>query len=269
MTLSRYEAGGAPHRGGDGNDGYVKYQKRITQEHLLPLLRRHGLTGSGPVLDVGCGRGGFVMALSSALPHRVVGVDVDAEAVAAARRRAGEGGSQSEFAAADVVEDPLPDGPFALIILRDVAEHLSDVKVVLQRLRESVTPDGSLYVTFPPWRGPYAGHQHHAQSLLKFSPYLHALSPSVFLALAERFEADNGRWLEDVRQICENRLTMPRFERWSAASGWHPYYRRTYLLRPALRRYGFPTVPNGPLGRVPLLGETITTGCEYLLRPSS
>ena len=99
-------------------------------------------------------------------------------------------------------------------------------------------------------------------------PYLHVIAPSVFLNLLHAWEPTQYAWLAEMRQIAANRLTMRKFEQLLRHSGWKIAYRKTYFLRPAFLRMGLPKVSNGWLGRLPLIGESISTGCEYLLRPT-
>ena len=247
---------------------YAAYQEKVTEQHLLPLFRRLGAPLDRPILDVGCNKGGCVVSLASALPVPVHGVDITLADLEVARALAAEVGAENaRFDALDITRDPLPERRYGLILLRDVVEHLSDVGAALARLHELIEPDGRLYVTFPPWRGPYAGHQHNAKSAAKFMPWLHALSPDTFLSLLERWEGDRADWLADERQICANRLTRRAFEKLLDRHGWEIRYRETYFSRPAFLRMGLPTVRNGPLGRIPGIGEVVTTACEYLLSP--
>lgn len=99
-------------------------------------------------------------------------------------------------------------------------------------------------------------------------PYFHALAPNYFLSLLERWEPERVDWLADERRIFQNRLSRKKFERIAHETGWNIHYRQTYFLRPAFIRMGLPTVPNGMIGRLPVIGEVLSTACEYLLKPT-
>lgn len=245
---------------------YVDYQVQVARGHLIPLLEREGVSLDTEILDVGCGTGGFVIALAQELGRPVSGVDIRADRIAVAKETARELGVKARFDVSDVIKDSLSDSRFGLLLLRDVVEHLGDLEAVLRGLRPLLDPAGRLYVTFPPWRGPYAGHQHNARSAVRFMPYLHALSSRLFLKLLHRWESERDVWLADERQICANRLTRKKFEQAVSRCGWRISYRQTYFLRPAFARMGLPTVANGPIGRLPLIGESVSTACEYLLQ---
>jgi ubiquinone/menaquinone biosynthesis C-methylase UbiE len=236
---------------------------------MLPLFQRLNVPTNRPILDVGCGKGGCAITLAQALSTPVSGIDIREQDIEVARQSAAEYGVSTEFNVLNVIEDPLPDARYGLLLMRDVVEHLPDIPTALTRLREMLDSDGMLYLTFPPWRGPYAGHQHNAKSMVKFMPYLHAVAPGLFLALLHKLEPERPDWLADERQICRNSLSRSKFERIVRETGWSIYYRQTYFLRPAFKRMGLPTIPNGFIGRLPIVGEMLSTACEYLLKPNN
>jgi 2-polyprenyl-3-methyl-5-hydroxy-6-metoxy-1,4-benzoquinol methylase len=247
---------------------YATYQATIVAHHLLPLFRRRQILLDQPILDVGCANGGSAITLAAALSAPVTGIDVLEDCIAAARKEAAAANVLARFYVADLLNDEIPCGPYGLILMHDVIEHLPQPEVALRRLRPHLKADGVLYVSFPPWRGPYAGHQHNATSALRFMPYLHVMAPSLFLKLLLRWEPESEEWLMDVGSVIENRLSMHRFERMIRRTGWKITYMKSYFLRPELLRMGLPKVPNGWIGRLPWIGECLTTGCEYLLAPS-
>ena len=252
----------------NSSKNYISYQKQISQKHLLPLFRSLNIPLDRPILDIGCNKGGCVIAFASLLGTSVTGIDISQENVEIARLAAFESRVDADFQVVDITKDNLPEKKYGLLLLRDVVEHLSDVETSLLRLHSMLVDDGFLYIVFPPWYGPYAGHQHNAKSVVRFMPYLHALYPKLFLHLLHQWEAERTDWLADEIQICKNHLTRKQFERILARTGWSIQYRQTYFIRPAFMRMGLPTMPNGFIGRLPLFGEPLSTACEYLLTPS-
>ena len=123
-----------------GSDRFVD-AFRGSREDLLaayaPLADR--LAGSGPVLDVGCGRGEFVELLAER-GTEVRGVDLDPVAVAVARE-AGlpveEGDGVAALAAA-------ADGSLGAVVLLQVVEHLSaqDLVDLVALCADKVRPGG-------------------------------------------------------------------------------------------------------------------------------
>ena len=110
------------------------------------LLREAGLEAGMRVLDVGSGVGD-VAFLAAELVGRhgsVVGIDIDGEAVAAARQRAELLGLRNvTFVEGDVRSAAL-DGPFDAAIGRLVLAYLDDPTAALRAIAERVRPGGVL-----------------------------------------------------------------------------------------------------------------------------
>jgi SAM-dependent methyltransferase len=128
--------------------------ERPQLEQLRRALESPGL--SGPVLNVGCGTGGFnVLAASTGV--RMVGVDADADAIAiCALKRAKHGGSAFVRAAAEAL--PFPDGAFALVYCFSAIEHVESVGATVREMVRVTRPGGHIYVHTPNAWSWYEGH---------------------------------------------------------------------------------------------------------------
>jgi ubiquinone/menaquinone biosynthesis C-methylase UbiE len=93
------------------------------------------------VLEVGCGLGDVLSALGGA---GNVGIDVSPRMIEHARRRH----PNLDLRVADVEHDPLPEGPFDVIILSDTIGLLDDIERALTRLRPLLSPRGRIVVTY-------------------------------------------------------------------------------------------------------------------------
>ena len=99
---------------------------------------------AGRVLDVGCGEGATAEALRAAGATWISGIEVVAEAAAAAAER------YDEVVVGDALEmvDAV-DGPFDTIVCYDVLEHLVDPGALLRRLHGLARPGAWLHVSVP------------------------------------------------------------------------------------------------------------------------
>ncbi|AMV24175.1 putative S-adenosylmethionine-dependent methyltransferase [Gemmata sp. SH-PL17] len=97
------------------------------------------------VVDLGCGAGRLGAALKARQACRVVGVEHDPGAAAAARARLDlvlEGD-------AEALDWPFPDHSFDAVVCGDVLEHLRDPLALLKRVRAWLRPEGVLVVSLP------------------------------------------------------------------------------------------------------------------------
>jgi len=94
-----------------------------------------------PILDFGCGDGSFLAELRELGYERLTGYDFDPHA-----RRAARGGGAH---VAEREEDLLAHGPFAVISLNHVIEHMADPAQGLRRLGTMLRPGGRLVIRTP------------------------------------------------------------------------------------------------------------------------
>jgi 2-polyprenyl-3-methyl-5-hydroxy-6-metoxy-1,4-benzoquinol methylase len=103
---------------------------------------------TGPVLDVGCGKGGFGRTLREALgPEvRIVGVEANERQAAVAR---------SDHGYDDVIHGYYPeaiegdDTKFDSVFFLDVLEHVIDPWGMLERVRVDLAPGGTVVAAIP------------------------------------------------------------------------------------------------------------------------
>ena len=243
---------------------YFDYETDIARLHLIPLLLRHGaLSGPIRVLDVGCGYGGTLFALTEAVPGvRGQGLDVDASMVRQGRERLGEAATLIH---ANFFE--WSGGPFELILMRDVLEHIGQPEQALAKASALLTPRGFLYASFAPFFGPFGGHQHNASGFCSYIPWLQILpTPYVRRILTVRGNSYKTtlELKQDLESVFATRLTLRRFRRAAAAAGLRCRSEAGYLSRPDYRvKFGWPPIR---LPSLPGLSEMLATGFEALMQ---
>lgn len=107
------------------------------------------LPPDGAVLDLGAGTGanlGRLVAIGAAFAS-YTGVDVTEAMLAQARETYGQL-PQAHFRQLDLRRDPLPDGPFDLIVSTWVLEHLTDPGAVVRKAWEKLRPGGHMVLLF-------------------------------------------------------------------------------------------------------------------------
>lgn len=222
-------------------------------------------------MEVGCGDGGCAAAFERA-GGKVIMMDIDPRLIAIANRLNAQEGIRAPAFVGDVFDDTADfyrAGPFDLVVLRDVVEHLASAADALQIIGRHLSEGGRLYVVFPPYYSPYGAHQQilprKRLGPLPYNklPWVQLLPERWFRALARGDSPQNAE-VERLRGI---RLTIGKFERAVKESGFEVERRKLYLSRPTFAlRYGFPVLGAPLIGRVPILRELFVTAAYYLLR---
>lgn len=123
------------------------------------IERYYNLSGK-KVLDFGCGMGGMTLWLDKHYDCDVKGIDIDSNHIEISNMlKAKHGKEHVQFILQDIVKQPLNE-EFDFIFLNDVAEHIHPDYLVpiFTQLRKQLKPGGIIFVSYPPWEGPYASH---------------------------------------------------------------------------------------------------------------
>ena len=144
-----WEAYGADMREGQAAFNRPAITHLLGNEWLPAVADVHARLQADPparVVDIGCGEGWSTLAMARAYPQaRVVGIDLDAPSIEAARRHAADAGLDGavELRAADAAAlDERAD--LALIV--EAVHDMSNPVPVLRAVRESLAEGGSLIV---------------------------------------------------------------------------------------------------------------------------
>jgi SAM-dependent methyltransferase len=239
------------------------YEYHLARDCILPLLGRWGIRLEGTrVLDLGCGTGGLAVAMAERGAD-CWGVDLRPERIACASQTAAEHGVTVHFLAGDILDLDRLAQLFDLIVLSEVVEHLGDlahVGALLRWCRDHLSADGRIYGSFPPWFGPFAGHQ-AGWPRIRHIPWYHLLPDVLKRLLAPERVAAYLRFAQEL-----NHLTLGSFEKHLQEAGLVLEKRELYLVRPEFRhRYGLPELRSSLLAHIPVLREVGTTGAYYLL----
>jgi SAM-dependent methyltransferase len=106
------------------------------------------LPRGGAILEVGCGTGGLLVAAARAR-MAIVGVDIAARWLVAARRRLADHGLMVPLLAASADRLPWPDGSFDTVVADSVLEHLDEPARAVREWWRVLRPGGRLLVWSP------------------------------------------------------------------------------------------------------------------------
>lgn len=240
-------------------------QKQYTKEYLLPYFQKmipdfH----KKKVLEVGCAEGGLLETLQE-IGMYVVGVELSPIRAEIAIKK----NHNLKIIVGDITDSKLPEQlseTFDVIVIREVIEHVSDKKAAFDNLGKLLNDNGFLFISFPPKRSPFAGHQQIGKSFLKTIPYLHILPKSILKPMAKLLGEDVG-YIDEIKLHYGTGYTIHEFEFQCLLQNFIPIKKDLFLFRPIYAlRFGLPTIK---LPKIPILKEYISFGCETLLQKKS
>jgi 2-polyprenyl-3-methyl-5-hydroxy-6-metoxy-1,4-benzoquinol methylase len=115
------------------------------------LVREQMMEAKGArVLEVACGRGGFVLEMAQT-GARVTGCDFSLAAlqVGKSKRKESTDPGSTWFVQGDAQKLPFADDTFDLLVSCETIEHVPDVRAALREMWRVVRPQGKLFLTTP------------------------------------------------------------------------------------------------------------------------
>ena len=133
-------------------------------DELNPVARRF-VSSSSAVLEVGCGYGRNLVALSRLRLRRLVGSDVSLDELVRARRRVADSSASPRTPVRLVQQEafrlPFRDGTFDFVVLWQVLEHVfdpADKQRVIDECVRVLRNHGSILIETPNWLFPFDYH---------------------------------------------------------------------------------------------------------------
>jgi len=168
--------------------------------------------GAGCVLEVGCGAGQMLKALTQ-VGWRVEGVEWDANAAEVARRTSGQQVQTGDFRQLDI-----PRERYDMVVLHHVLEHLPDLRSDLRKIEAILAPGGRAVLVYP--NPDSLGAYVFRQNWVHWDPPRHLIMPPV--RTLAKFANDSGLNLLRFR-------SSARYAKWALTSS------RLYRSRAAVK----------------------------------
>jgi SAM-dependent methyltransferase len=186
---------------------------RVRYEFALPYCEGRR------VVDVACGAG-YGSAIVAAVARRIVGIDIDPEAIAHARRHFAL--RNVDFVHADAARLPFRDESVDVVLSFETIEHLPDIPRYLAEVRRVLVPAGVYLVSTPRVRKttskPRNPHHHVELSAADFSRLLEGVFGSVELYGQTRVQSRRHALLQKV-DVFHLRRWLPVAWRHAAVRG--------------------------------------------------
>ncbi len=227
MTKAQFEEGVAYSEDNFRNDHAPHLH--IDKKLIKATFDLHGKN----VLDFGCGMGGMSLWYATNWDCSVYALDIDQHHIDIARHLKDKYQVPNvRFDKRNILDDPLqPDERFDFIFLNDVAEHIDYpiLERIFKALASGLAPGGKIFVTYPPWKSPYASHVTHAVKI----PWCQFLPQGMLMRLIEK----NNRPIvgEEESDLVEaykglNHLTHQKLMRTLNGSGLQTVFRKSHCI---------------------------------------
>lgn len=115
---------------------------------IASRFRELGIMPGARILEVGCGEGGITIALQQA-GFQALGLEIAADRVQTALRRADEEGGQALFLRGSAYDLPVAAGSVDAAVLENVIEHLEHWPQAVEQLARALKPNGIVTITLP------------------------------------------------------------------------------------------------------------------------
>jgi 2-polyprenyl-3-methyl-5-hydroxy-6-metoxy-1,4-benzoquinol methylase len=182
---------------------YFCEQDYTARKYILPFV---GVIPKS-VLEIGCGEGGNLKPFLD-VGCKVTGIDLAWKKIYNAKLFFKDHPYRYNLT---LIQDNVFDlilPTFDLIIIKDTIEHISNKATLFTYLKQLLKPTGKVFISFPPWSMPYAGHQQMCTKRIMRLPFIHLLP--FYERLLRTFE--NESKTADLLSIKESRLSVRQFK---------------------------------------------------------
>jgi ubiquinone/menaquinone biosynthesis C-methylase UbiE len=182
-----------------------KYERAFGRE-LWSLIEKK------KVLDLGCGEGGYVLALASKGAGSTVGLDIQANFSAAQEASRQHGYRNVRFIHGTTAA--IRDQSFDVTISHDSFEHFPNPEDMLTEMSRVTKENGNLLIKFgPPWRNPWGRHM--SGTVRRDRPWIHLVVPEKTIMRCHSVYHDESVLKERFDQLPGglNKMTLGRFKK--------------------------------------------------------
>jgi SAM-dependent methyltransferase len=249
---------------------YFEEQVYTTSKYVIPFIEESfPVNGELKVLEVGCGEGGNLVPFLEK-GCQVTGVDIAAGKIEAARVFFADhpGNNHLRLLAMDIYDagDKL-EGPFDLIFMRDVIEHIHDQDRFMGYIKRFLEPGGVFFLAFPPWYNPFGGHQQICENrLLSKLPYFHLLPVFLYKSVL-KVGGESEKKIESLLEIKETGISIERFLRIAKKHGYRVEKNTHFFINPNYEvKFGMrPRKQLNLINQIAFFRNVFTTSVYFLI----
>ncbi|MBK9221077.1 MAG: methyltransferase domain-containing protein [Saprospiraceae bacterium] len=252
---------------------YFEMQYLTARDFIIPFIKQlRSFKSEDRILEIGCAEAGVLKAFVE--EHLFCfGIDLSPSRIETAKQFQQEAFDlgKIKFLSKNVYDiELLKDlgGPFDIIVLKDVIEHIPNQERFIPVLKQFLKPDGLIFFGFPPWQMPFGGHQQMSSSrILSKLPWYHLLPKSIYKFILKSGGQDPAT-LTELLEIKETGISIERFESIITQNNLKIEQRILFLTNP-IYKFKFNLEPRQVpwlLAKIPILRNFYTTAAYYVIK---
>jgi SAM-dependent methyltransferase len=248
---------------------YFEEQGLIVESVVLPYITSaYPISAETLVLEIGCGEAGNLRPFLDR-GCKVTGIDRSKIRI---ERAIGYFADHPKvpnlhLVASDIFDvDPVESGLFDLIIMRDSFEHIQNKEKLILHIARFLKPGGRIFVSFPPWRMPFGGHQQLCENrVVSKIPYFHLLPLLAYTFILKLF-GENKYRIDELLEIRNTRLSISNFRDLVKYGKLKIEKEDFFLISPAYNvKFNIKVRKLPDFLNLPYCRDFFTTACYYLL----
>jgi SAM-dependent methyltransferase len=208
------------------------------------------------VLDLGCGQGGYTLALAKKGALTAVGVDINNTFIFAEYFAISNSLDNVRFVQGST--NIFPNDVFDIVISHDSFEHFERPEEILSEIVRITKPGGNLLIKFgPPWMNPWGRHM--SGTIRRDRPWVHLVVPEKIIMRCHSVYHNQQILFEEYDKLSGglNKMTVGRFKRLlKAQKGLKIEQFDNFLMF------------KSSIFRFPLLNELFSSGVRAICRKS-
>ena len=251
---------------------YFEMQYLTARDFIIPMLQNvRPFKSSDRILEIGCAEAGVLKAFVER-DLFCYGIDLSPSRIEIAKQfqSIAFDHGKIKFISKNVYDIDVRndlDGPFDIIILKDVIEHIPQQEQFIPVLKNYLNPEGLIFFGFPPWQMPFGGHQQMCSSkLLSKLPWFHLLPKPIYRFIL-KCGGQNEKAQNEFIEMKETGISIERFERIITRSSFQVKKRTLFFTNP-IYKFKFNLEPRtipSILSKIPILRNFYTTAAYYIV----
>jgi len=214
---------------------YVAEQSLTTEKYVIPYINDLSpVSGNLTIAEIGCGEGGNLKPFLD-LGCKVIGIDISKNKIKKAheffsKHNLKEDVTLIESDIYDIHEDVFENVDF--VIMRDTLEHIPNQHLFFKHLYKILKPKTRVFIGFPPWRMPFAGHQQICQSrFLSKLPYFHLFPKPIYKFILKTF-GEPPDFIQSLMEIKDTKISINRFRKITRENSFAFVKQDLFLINP-------------------------------------